>query len=515
MIDDPVQNVPETPAESGAQALARAGRPADAAPKGRHGRAARWLGERPARQLRVGPHSAFVTAAGPRHAANEDRVLVPDEVPLALVLEHGWLYAVADGVSRSEGGAIASQLAIETLVEAFYRPLAATVLPETTEQRLIAAVAAAQGAVRRTAQSVGAMGLACTLVAFVLWERSGWLVSVGDSRAYRVRGGRAEQLTRDHTVAGELLAREAIDSATAATHPGRKMLARAIGAEDATPDVVRIRGLRPDERLVLTTDGVTDVLTDREMGRWVSGFPPRSAAAALLDAVRQRGMVDDATALVVAPAGHLGAAVTALARRFSVQRTGVALGVAAGIVLVGSVAWWAALDPAGSQLASAEVSLGPARAVEPQDLASAATAPPTIRRPEAPATIVRATAVAGTASGAAATARLRPTSASAPSTPASEGGFQQTETADGTSDLSAACSASDIDRNGVVDARDVRYISAAFRAVETNRARDGASAPAMRRFDPDGDGALTLLDTVLVSSHVGCAPRSITAGSTP
>lgn len=403
----------------------------------------------------IGPRAAAASAMGPRHAANEDRTFLPDDVPWSAVLTHGWLYALADGVSRSAGGAYASQLAIGALAEAIYRgtshagaaasgtPAAAassaSASPRTAarpsgDDELRRAFAAAQASVRQAAQSAGPGGLACTLVAVLLRDDGGWVASVGDSRVYRVRDGRSEQLTVDHTVAAALLERAAIDEATAEAHPGRKMLARAIGADDATPDVVRIRRLRPGERLVLVSDGVTDVLGDAEVIQAVSDMSAANAAAGTLAAARARGLVDDTTVLVVAPAGPLiSVATRLLGLLWWPRQRWAALGLAAGVVVAAGVlgAGMQRVPPVGSVIK-----------------------------------------------------RL---------------GMPQTALAVASPEVSKAerdCLAADVDGNGRVDRADWTAVNDALRVAAVSKSI--AKPP----FDVDGDGVLSNRDTVFVDAMI-------------
>lgn len=205
----------------------------------------------------------------------------------------GDLLLVADGMGGYAGGDVAARLAAETLAAP---PLAAP--PQAGAVR--AAFERAHTRIREmAARHPGWQEMGTTLTA--AWVGQGRLVvgHVGDSRAYLVRGGRATQLTQDHSVAGELMRDGHLTQQEARRHPQRHMLTRSLGGERAPEvDVVEVP-LAPGDRLVLCTDGLTGALETDEIARMVSGaHSAREAADALLREAIRRQAPDDVTVVV-------------------------------------------------------------------------------------------------------------------------------------------------------------------------------------------------------------------------
>jgi protein phosphatase len=128
-----------------------------------------------------------------------------------------------------------------------------------------------------------------------------YVASIGDSRAYLVRGGRIEQLTVDHTMAQALLEAGAIPRKEALRHQWRNVLSKFLGSEDPdnTPDV-RLVDLQGGDQIVLATDGLTDVVDDQTMMHILQeNFDAQEAATALIQAAEQKNAHDDATCVVL------------------------------------------------------------------------------------------------------------------------------------------------------------------------------------------------------------------------
>ena len=295
------------------------------------------LSRRMRRRWPFAPRAAGASCCGPRHERNEDRFALPDDVPVSLALRHGWLFAVADGVGGSSGGAAASAIACAALFDRFYSTQDGADLPG----RLTAAIDAADVAVRASRpdqDGAAASAPASTLVACVIRRGAVWVAHVGDSRLYRVRDGVAEALTQDHTTVAALLAKGVISYEEAAVHPQRHALSRALGAGDAFPELAQV-DVQPGDQLVLMTDGISGHCAPDTIAKTVDDQPPTRAVASLLGAVLRAGQTDDATAMVVEPIGR-GPTVLSVLRPafFSVPRAGalvalllVAMGVAAGV----------------------------------------------------------------------------------------------------------------------------------------------------------------------------------------
>lgn len=286
-------------------------------------------GHRPARRWPFGPEAAGGSLTGPQHEVNEDALALPDAVPTASAAAHGWLFAVADGVSSRQGGAAASAAACSGLFDAFYKADSnwahdddhRTDASTSAEDRLKEALAAADRTVRQWTGAVGdtesqssassaslpAAGTtsapATTIVAAAIVGDEVWVAHVGDSRAFLVRRGIARPLTVDHTLVASLLERKALTPEEAEAHPHRNVLSRALGTDDSSPTLTA-RPLRPGDRLILATDGVTKLLTVEALALAAAAPSPEAAVADVLLRVERAGLIDDATVVVIDPFGY-------------------------------------------------------------------------------------------------------------------------------------------------------------------------------------------------------------------
>ncbi len=224
--------------------------------------------------------SGAATHRGGRDA-NQDAVLVGDG-----------LFAVADGLGGLQDGDIASRLALDTLDAAFSA--------DRTVSGLLDGFRDANRAVWRQANGQDAT-MGTTLVALAVTSDAAAIVlHVGDSRLYRFRNGRVEQLTHDHTVIADLIRAGELSEADAETHPYRYVLTRAIGV---LPDVdIDHAGVscQSGDRLVLCSDGLFKVLSTADLNALLaSELEPQDSADELVAAAVEREAEDNVTALLV------------------------------------------------------------------------------------------------------------------------------------------------------------------------------------------------------------------------
>ena len=231
------------------------------------------------------------TDVGLVRAVNQDHLLVASP-----------LFAVADGM----GGHAAGEVASETALEALRRAIAA----ELGDGRLTAsgmadAVHGANRAVWDEAQADPHLhGMGTTLTAVAVVEDEGRerlaVANVGDSRTYRLREGRLEQLTVDHSLVAELVAEGQIRPDEAESHPQRHVLTRALGVyPDVEVDVLTAE-LQPADRLLLCSDGLSRELTDEQIASLLRRFAdPTEAARELVANAKRNGGNDNITAVVV------------------------------------------------------------------------------------------------------------------------------------------------------------------------------------------------------------------------
>ena len=235
------------------------------------------------------------TDAGGRQT-NEDRVHVGELATSAGVA--GFLLAVADGMGGHLRGEDASRIAVETVAAAIGRdpgPDAALTLKQAFRQANEAIFAESEGD-----SADEAMGT--TLVAAILRGKYATIASVGDSRAYLVRANALTQITKDHSLVEEEVARGAISADQAQRSPRRNILTHALGQrpklDTKLPEIFELT-LLPQDRLLLCTDGFYDVLDNREYVRTLIEFDPAAAARHLVQLAVERGATDNVSAVVV------------------------------------------------------------------------------------------------------------------------------------------------------------------------------------------------------------------------
>jgi len=121
---------------------------------------------------------------------------------------------------------------------------------------------------------------------------------VGDSRAYRLRGGKLEQLTRDHSLVEEMRRKGQITDAQAEDHPQRSIITRALGPEpEVEPDLQTVPAVAGDVFLICS-DGLTTMLGEEQIAKLLSGASSMAAAVrALVDEANRAGGRDNITAL--------------------------------------------------------------------------------------------------------------------------------------------------------------------------------------------------------------------------
>ncbi|MBA2389720.1 MAG: serine/threonine-protein phosphatase [Geodermatophilaceae bacterium] len=239
----------------------------------------------PARRWLVGAHSRL----GSRRETNMDAfAALPGE----------GIVVLADGMGSTPRGGEAARLAVER----FAGVLAGRAMRD--ESAVDAAIAAVQAELVAEFAHEGALTGATTLCALVADGADLLVVNLGDSRCHRLHEGALLALTTDHTVAAHLVAVGAAEPDSPLVRRTTNHLRRYLGnPSGATADVTRHRMVAGDA-VLLSTDGVHAVLTTTQMTEILVAEPdPDLAARRLVTAAVAAGGTDDASALVIRPAG--------------------------------------------------------------------------------------------------------------------------------------------------------------------------------------------------------------------
>ena len=203
---------------------------------------------------------------------------------------------VADGVGGAAAGEVASATAahaVSTCVLA--RP------HEPADVVLRDAVGAARVSVQRGVQAdLQRLGMATTLTAVVCDGTRAVLGHVGDSRAYRLRDGVLEQVSSDHTYVQHLVDSGQLTRESALRHPWRNVVLRSVDGDPVGPDVdVVDLDVREHDRLLLCSDGLTDLVPDARIAEVLRLRDPHSAAAVLTQSALSAGGKDNITCIVL------------------------------------------------------------------------------------------------------------------------------------------------------------------------------------------------------------------------
>jgi serine/threonine protein phosphatase PrpC len=201
------------------------------------------------------------------------------------------LYAVADGMGGHRGGEVASQLALETVERMLHEGRGT--LPEQVRE-------ANRAVFSRSAADRKVTGMGTTLTATMIQDDVAHLAHVGDSRAYLLRAGAFRQLTEDHTLVGRMVKAGEITPAEADVHPHRNVVTRALGTDpDLKVDEVDL-GLLEGDRLLLCSDGLTNMVAEEQIQAILASTPgAQEAADRLVRAANRAGGLDNITVVVL------------------------------------------------------------------------------------------------------------------------------------------------------------------------------------------------------------------------
>ena len=228
------------------------------------------------------------TAIGLARSGNEDSALTSSS-----------LLAVADGMGGHAGGEVASQIAIKTLASMVPVLTASDIDTDSIEDLLLNSLHTIDGEISRVASDeIELRGMGTTLTALLIRGNRVALLHVGDSRCYRLRGNTFEQLTHDHTVLQELLDSGTISMSEAADHPQRSMLTQVLMGEGSVAPVLMVYEVNSKDRFLLCSDGLSSVLTEKEIKSLLKKSNRDEAVVALVEATYVNGAPDNVTVVV-------------------------------------------------------------------------------------------------------------------------------------------------------------------------------------------------------------------------
>lgn len=236
------------------------------------------------------------TDKGLVRSTNEDRfageVLAPD-------FAYG---VVCDGMGGETGGGIASTIACEEI-----RRMVENSHPGMDERSVYLLLESAISTANRVVydkatEDLGEeslWGMGTTVCLAVISGETAFIASVGDSRAYLIRGGELTQLTTDHTVAQRMVDRGEITPEEAITHDSRNQITRAVGVEQTVDISYSSARMMEGDILLLCSDGLYSMLPAQELPEFVHQCVVQNDGCCLLDEANRRGGQDNITAVVI------------------------------------------------------------------------------------------------------------------------------------------------------------------------------------------------------------------------
>lgn len=242
-----------------------------------------------AQSAHVGRHAK---GSLPTYGSRTDIGLVRDhnEDSLAVVPP---VFAVADGMGGHAAGEVASEIAIQTLLE--HAP------SHPDGDGLARAVIEANRAVIRAARDgIGREGMGTTMTAAMISEHRLVVAQVGDSRAYVLHDHGLQRITRDHSLMTELIESGEITEEEARFHPKRSVITRALGSDaDTLPDIYEMN-LTDGDRVLLCSDGLSGMVQDSLIESTMARIKdPQNCANALVEEALAAGGHDNVTAVVI------------------------------------------------------------------------------------------------------------------------------------------------------------------------------------------------------------------------
>ena len=243
---------------------------------------------------------AALSDVGLRRSNNQDSLAVMIAGGQEAWQKRGHLFMVADGMGAHAAGELASKIAVDAAPLA-YRKLTDCPPPDA----LRAALTDANQQIHDRGQACQDFrGMGTTASAMALLPMGALIAHVGDSRVYRLRGQRFEQLTFDHSLVWEMSVADSIPESEVPDYVPKNIITRSLGPNaEVEVDLEGPYPLETGDTFLLCSDGLSGPVRDDEMGTIIGCMPPEDAVRALVDLANLRGGPDNITVIVARVTG--------------------------------------------------------------------------------------------------------------------------------------------------------------------------------------------------------------------
>ena len=231
-----------------------------------------------------------LTDPGLVRTANQDAYCIDEE---------GRFFIVADGMGGHAGGQEASRIATEVIQQ--YLNECWTSSQHSEELLKDAVLKANHAIIQDQIAHPERSDMGTTVVVVIFRDDQPMCAHIGDSRLYRLRGAQLDQITDDHTWVARAMKLGDITPSQARVHPWRHILSKCLGREDLNQVEIQTFDYRPNDRLLLCSDGLTEELSDHIITSHMKSIRScDKAASALIDAAKDSGGRDNITVILVA-----------------------------------------------------------------------------------------------------------------------------------------------------------------------------------------------------------------------
>ena len=238
--------------------------------------------------------SVAMTDVGRVRKVNQDYVYASD-TPVGNLPN---LYIVADGMGGHKAGDLASSYAVQTIVEAISRSV-------ETRPALILQKAIRYANYRlyeKSEEREEYHGMGTTLVVLTVYKDEALAANIGDSRLYEISQKQIRQISEDHSLVAELVRKGELSATEARRHPDKNIITRAIGGYDTVEAEMFSVDLKPNDCILMCTDGLSNMVEDADILKIVKSAPDiETAAKNLVAAANANGGKDNITVMIIEP----------------------------------------------------------------------------------------------------------------------------------------------------------------------------------------------------------------------